>query len=169
MSFQSVSLELAEDIIRSCAANGLRIATAESCTGGLISACLTEIAGSSAVVDRGFIVYSNQAKQDLLGVPSGVLETHGAVSAETAGAMAKGARERAGVDLAIAVTGIAGPGGGSEAKPVGLVHLALATGERFDAVAEVFPGDRQAVRAATLERALRMILAATDQGPQRGG
>ncbi|MEM8949309.1 MAG: CinA family protein [Pseudomonadota bacterium] len=164
MNVSNVSLELAEDIIRACTASGLRIATAESCTGGLIGACLTEIAGSSAVVDRGFIVYSNQAKQDLLGVPSSTLEAHGAVSAETALAMARGAKERAGVDLAIAVTGIAGPGGGSEAKPVGLVHLALAAGERLETVADVFPGDRQAVRAATLERALRMVLAAIDQG-----
>ena len=152
-----VSLKLAADIIRDCTANGLTIATAESCTGGLIGACLTEVPGSSAVVDRGFIVYSNRAKQELLGVPSDILESHGAVSAETASAMAKGARERAGVDLAIAVTGIAGPGGGSASKPVGLVHLALATDSRVDSVRALFPGDRQAVRAATVERALRMI------------
>lgn len=155
-----VSLKLAAEIIGRGAANGLTIATAESCTGGLIGACLTEIPGSSAVLDRGFIVYSNQAKQDLLGVSSDMLEAHGAVSAETAAAMAKGARDRAGVDIAVAVTGIAGPGGGSEAKPVGLVHLALANRARIDRVREVFPGDRQAVRLATLERALRMILAA---------
>lgn len=157
-----VSLKLAADVIERCKVLGLTIATAESCTGGLIGACLTEIPGSSAVVDRGFIVYSNQAKQELLGVPSGTLETHGAVSAETAAAMATGARERARVDLAIAVTGIAGPGGGSDEKPVGLVHLALAADGRLDAVREIFPGDRQAVRAATVERALRMIGAACD-------
>lgn len=162
MHFSTVSLDLAADIVEICTARGQRLATAESCTGGLIGACLTAIPGSSAVVERGFITYSNQAKQDLLGVPSGLLETYGAVSAETAAAMAMGARDRAGVDIAIAVTGIAGPGGGSEEKPVGLVHLALAVDDRVDAVREIFPGDRQAVRAATLERALRMVLTALD-------
>lgn len=160
MTFSTVCLDLADEIIETCAAPGVRLATAESCTGGLIGACLTEIPGSSLVVDRGFITYSNQSKCDLLGVPAAVIETHGAVSAETAEAMARGARKRARVDLAIAVTGIAGPGGGSEVKPVGLVHLALSTETRLEAVREVFPGDRQAVRGATLERALRMILAA---------
>lgn len=162
MGMSDVSLRLAADVIESCRAGGLTIVTAESCTGGLIGACLTEIPGSSAVLDRGFIVYSNRAKQELLGVPSDILEAHGAVSAETASAMAGGARDRAGVDIAIAVTGIAGPGGGSDAKPVGLVHLALATSARVEAVREIFTGDRQAVRMATLERALRMILAAVD-------
>ena len=162
MIMSDVSLKLAADIIRRCTASGLTIATAESCTGGLIGACLTEVPGSSAVLDRGFIVYSNRAKQELLGVPSDVLEVHGAVSDETARAMAQGAGDRAGVDIAVAVTGIAGPGGGSDVKPVGLVHLALAFDARVDAVREVFSGDRQAVRAATLERALRMILTAVD-------
>ena len=162
MTFSTVCLDLADEIIETCAASGVRLATAESCTGGLIGACLTEIPGSSIVVDRGFITYSNQAKCDLLGVPAAVIEAHGAVSAETAEAMATGARERAGVDLAIAVTGIAGPGGGSEAKPVGLVHLALSTETRIEVLHEVFPGDRQEVRGATLERALRMIRAAVD-------
>lgn len=160
MTFSDVNLELAAGIIETCTSLGKRLATAESCTGGLISACLTEIPGSSAVVDRGFVVYSNRAKQELLGVPGDVLEAHGAVSAETALAMAAGACDRAGVDIAIAVTGVAGPDGGSAAKPLGLVHLALATGDHIDAVREIFPGDRQAVRLATLERALRMIDAA---------
>ncbi len=162
MVILDVSLQLAGEIIRRCTASGLTIATAESCTGGLIGACLTEIPGSSAVLDRGFITYSNRAKQDVLGVPEGVLKAHGAVSAETARAMAKGARDRAGVDIVVAVTGIAGPGGGSDLKPVGLVHLALAEGSRIEAVREVFSGDRRAVRAATLERALHMILTALD-------
>ena len=160
MPFSSVSLQLATDIVEIGTAKGLRLATAESCTGGLISACLTEVPGSSVVVDRGYVVYSNRAKQELLGVPSNILETHGAVSAETAAAMATGARDRAGVDMAIAVTGIAGPGGGSEAKPVGLVHLALAAEGRLDARRKTFPGDRHAVRAATLELALRMVFRA---------
>ena len=165
MSFSDTMLERAAGIIDTCTARGLTIATAESCTGGLIGACLTEIPGSSAVLDRGFIVYSNQAKMDLLGVPADLLRTHGAVSAQVGEAMARGARERAGVDLAIAVTGIAGPGGATAAKPVGLVHLALASGDRIEAVREIFPGDRHGVRTATLERALDMIsarLAVTD-------
>lgn len=158
--FSDVSLKLAAEVVAACTDRGLTLATAESCTGGLIGACLTEIAGSSAVLDRGFIVYSNKAKEEVLGVPAAILRAHGAVSAETATAMAKGARELASVDLAIAVTGIAGPGGGSDAKPVGLVHLALASKKRTDAEHDIFPGNRQAVRGATLEQALRMILAA---------
>ena len=157
MSFSAASLDLAGEIVETCAAAGKRLAIAESCTGGLIGACLTEIPGSSAVVDRGFIVYSNQAKCDLLGVPAALLDAHGAVSAEVAAAMATGARDRAGVDIAIAVTGIAGPGGATADKPVGLVHLALAVDDRIDDVREVFAGDRRSVRMATLERALRMI------------
>jgi nicotinamide-nucleotide amidase len=157
MSFPDDCLKLASSIVETFGEAGLTIATAESCTGGLISACLTEIPGSSAVVDRGFVVYSNQAKQDLLAVPTPLLETHGAVSAEVAEAMAAGARNRAGVDVAIAVTGIAGPGGGTDVKPVGLVHLALADESRVDAVREVFKGDRHAVRMATLKQALLML------------
>ena len=157
MVFSDVSLKLAAEVVAASTARGLTLATAESCTGGLIGACLTEIPGSSAVLDRGFIVYSNRAKREVLGVPEAILEAHGAVSTETAAAMAKGARERALVDLAIAVTGIAGPGGGSDVKPVGLVHLALAVGDRVDAEHAVFSGNRQAVRGATVERALRMI------------
>jgi nicotinamide-nucleotide amidase len=157
MPFSDKSLKMAAEIIDACRGLGLTIATAESCTGGLIGACLTEIPGSSAVVDRGFITYSNQAKQDLLGVPADMLEAYGAVSAEVAEAMARGARDRAGVDLAMAVTGIAGPGGATAAKPVGLVHLALAVDHRIDLVRAQFAGDRHAVRIATLERALGMI------------
>ncbi len=160
MPFSDASLKSAARIIAACTASGQKLATAESCTGGLIGACLTEIPGSSAVVDRGFIVYSNQAKIDLLGVPAALLDAHGAVSAEVAAAMAGGACERAGVDLAIAVTGIAGPGGATPGKPVGLVHLALAVDSRIEAHREVFRGDRSAVRQATLARALAMILEA---------
>src|SRR5690606_23911427 len=105
---------------------GLTIATAESCTGGLIIGTLTEIAGSSAAVDRGFITYSNQAKTDLLGVPAELIAQVGAVSREVAIAMAEGALARSPADLAVAVTGIAGPGGGSTDKPVGLVHFGAA-------------------------------------------
>jgi nicotinamide-nucleotide amidase len=110
-------------------ARGLKIATAESCTGGLIIATLTDLAGASDVVERGFVTYSNAAKQTLLGVPAATLNEFGAVSAQAATAMVQGALTRAPVDLAVAVTGIAGPGGGTPAKPVGLVHLAAASRE----------------------------------------
>jgi nicotinamide-nucleotide amidase len=111
-------------------ARGLKVATAESCTGGLVAAALTDIAGSSDVVDAGFVTYSNDAKQNMLGVPGTVLAAHGAVSRETAEAMAKGALVRTGVDLSVAITGVAGPGGGSAEKPVGLVHCAAARANR---------------------------------------
>ena len=111
----------------SAARASLKIATAESCTGGLVAGALTEIAGSSDVVDRGFVTYSNEAKHEMLGVPVATLEQHGAVSRETAEAMARGALGRATADLAVAITGIAGPGGGSPEKPVGLVHFAAAS------------------------------------------
>ena len=109
-----------------CRARGLKVATAESCTGGLVAAALTDIAGSSDVFDRGLVTYSNEAKQEILGVPPATLTKHGAVSAETAAAMAQGTLARSRADLAVAVTGVAGPGGGSADKPVGLVHFAAA-------------------------------------------
>jgi nicotinamide-nucleotide amidase len=109
-----------------CRAHGLLVATAESCTGGLVAGALTEIAGSSDVVDCGFVTYSNSAKQRLLGVSAATLNRHGAVSAETAAAMARGALRNSQADIAVAITGIAGPGGGSKEKPVGLVHFAVA-------------------------------------------
>src|SRR6516225_8261649 len=105
---------------------GRRLATAESCTGGMVAARLTDIAGSSDVVERGFITYSNEAKMELLGVPKALIADHGAVSAHVARAMAEGALAHAPVDLAVSITGIAGPGGGSERKPVGLVYFGLA-------------------------------------------
>jgi nicotinamide-nucleotide amidase len=113
-------------VLEHCRARGLTVATAESCTGGLVAGALTEIAGSSDVLDRGFVTYSNAAKQAMLGVPAAILERHGAVSRETAEAMARGALANAPADLAVAITGIAGPGGGSAEKPVGLVHFAAA-------------------------------------------
>lgn len=158
MTFSKDSLHLARQVIDICAARKLRLASAESCTGGLISACLTEISGSSAVVDRGFVVYSNQAKHDLLGVPVDLIEQHGAVSEEVARAMAQGAVEHAGVNLAVAVTGIAGPGGGSAEKPVGLVHMALCLEGDVDHVRRVFAGDRQRVRDRTLHSVLNQII-----------
>jgi nicotinamide-nucleotide amidase len=116
----------AKRVLDACRAGGLMVATAESCTGGLVAAALTEIAGSSDVVDRGFVTYSNAAKMAMLGVLPETLEANGAVSRQTAEAMAQGAVAQSNADLAVAITGIAGPGGGSAEKPVGLVHFAAA-------------------------------------------
>jgi nicotinamide-nucleotide amidase len=110
-----------------CKSKHLMVVTAESCTGGLVAAALTNIAGSSAVIDRGFVTYTNEAKQEMVGVPEATIEQYGAVSRETAEAMAKGALAHAAADLAVSVTGMAGPDGGTASKPVGLVHFAAAT------------------------------------------
>jgi nicotinamide-nucleotide amidase len=152
----------ASQIIAGYRARGWMIATAESCTGGLIAGALTEIAGSSAVVDRGFVTYTNQAKMDLIGVSAKTLETFGAVSKETALQMASGALMRSGAEVAVAVTGIAGPSGGSMEKPVGLVHLALKTRSGGIDHREMQYGDigRDQVRLATVRTALDMLMAA---------
>lgn len=117
----------ARRVLDLCRARGLHIATAESCTGGLVASALTEIAGSSDVIDCGFVTYSNEAKHKLLGVPTATLNRHGAVSRQTALAMAKGALNHSQADLAVSITGIAGPGGGSKRKPVGLVYFTAAS------------------------------------------
>ncbi|TAJ59354.1 CinA family protein [Brevundimonas sp.] len=150
---------LARQVIEAAAARGLTIATAESCTGGLVAGALTAIAGSSAVVERGFVTYSNAAKTDLLGVPADLIETHGAVSEPVARAMAEGALARSPVQVAVAVTGVAGPGGGSPDKPVGLVHFA-AVGPAGAIHAEHRFGDpgREAVRLDSVRVALRLLL-----------
>lgn len=137
----------------------LKIATAESCTGGLIAASLTEIPGSSDVFERGFVTYSNEAKTEMLGVPAGLIAEHRAVSEPVARAMAEGALAHSSADIAVAVTGIAGPGGGSAEKPVGLVFIGAAR-KGVSAIAErhVFPGDRVEVRRATVMRALAVLL-----------
>ena len=137
---------------------GLRLATAESCTGGLVAALLTEVAGSSDVVECGFVTYSNEAKMEMLGVMQETLTAHGAVSRETAEEMALGALTHSRADVAVSITGIAGPGGATPTKPVGLVHLATARqGHVLQAVHEVFPGDRSAVRLAALRQALGLL------------
>jgi nicotinamide-nucleotide amidase len=118
--------DAAKRVLELCRARGLLVATAESCTGGLVAAALTEIPGSSDVVDCGFVTYSDEAKQAMLGVPAATLKRFGAVSAQTAKAMAAGALKNSRADLAVSITGIAGPGGGSKQKPVGLVHFAAA-------------------------------------------
>ena len=141
-------------------ARGLRLATAESCTGGLIAAACTANAGSSDWFERGFVTYSNEAKTEMLGVPAALIAEHGAVSAEVARAMADGALARSNADLAVAVTGVAGPGGGSKDKPVGTVWLAsVRTGRPAQAELLRLQGDRAAVRAQTVERALRRLQA----------
>jgi nicotinamide-nucleotide amidase len=155
--------KLAEQVLARCRAKNLMLATAESCTGGMIAAALTDIAGSSDVVERGFVTYSNLAKTELLGVHADLIARVGAVSEEVALAMASGALAHAPVDLAVAVTGIAGPGGGSAEKPVGLVHFGLARrGGTLRAEHHVFPGDRDAVRRATVERGLQMLIEAAE-------
>ncbi|HET6519394.1 MAG TPA: CinA family protein [Geminicoccaceae bacterium] len=167
MTFPDASLALARRVLAACEARGLRLATAESCTGGLIAACLTEIAGSSTVVDRGFVTYDNRAKEEMLGVPADVLARAGAVSEEAARAMAEGALARAPVDVAVAVTGIAGPGGATPTKPVGLVHLAAAVrGGAMLHERRVFAGDRRAVRQASLDAALELVLRALGEPAQ---
>ncbi|MBC2859495.1 CinA family protein [Stappia sp. 28M-7] len=135
------------------------LATAESCTGGLIAGALTEIAGSSSAVERGFVTYSNEAKSDMLGVPADLIARVGAVSREVAIAMAEGALAASRADVTVAVTGIAGPGGGSAEKPVGLVHMALAAKGLSTHHKELRFGDigRSGVRLATVERALAAL------------
>jgi len=146
-------------VLDACRLRGLKVATAESCTGGLVAAALTDVAGSSDVVDRGFVTYSNQAKQDMLGVSSEILRDHGAVSRQTAEAMARGAITRSDADLAVAVTGVAGPGGGSADKPVGLVHFAAASRSGILTHREIGYGDigRGEVRRKSVLQALGML------------
>lgn len=156
---------LARRVLDLCRARGLRIATAESCTGGLVAAALTEIAGSSDVVDCGFVTYSNEAKQKMLGVPAATLKRHGAVSRETAAAMAKGALKNSPADLAVSITGVAGPGGGSKRKPVGLVYFAAANRDgrlvarrrRFGKIG------RSNVRSRSVVQALELLEALAEQ------
>ena len=138
----------------------LLVATAESCTAGLIAGAITEIAGSSAMFDRGFVTYSNEAKREMIGVANATLKAHGAVSRPTAIEMAEGAIGNSGANISVAVTGIAGPGGGSDEKPVGLVHLAAARTGHATLHREMRYGDigRSAVRLATVRTALEMLM-----------
>ncbi|MDX3929399.1 MAG: CinA family protein [Shinella sp.] len=152
--------ESARRIVGDFTARNFMVATAESCTGGLIAGALTEVSGSSAVVDRGFVTYSNLAKEQMLGVDPATLSAHGAVSRETALEMASGALSRSQATLSIAVTGIAGPGGGSAEKPVGLVHLAAAHADGRTLHREMRYGDvgRHRIRLATVRTALEMLV-----------
>ena len=148
----------AETLIADCRAAGIHLATAESCTGGLIAAALTAVAGSSDVVDRGFVTYSNEAKNELLGVPMGLINAVGAVSGPVARLMAEGALARSRADITVAVTGVAGPGGGSVEKPVGLVWFGIAQrGRPVHGESHIFPGDRAAIRQATVAKAFALV------------
>jgi nicotinamide-nucleotide amidase len=168
MYFSKQSLELARAVVAAAKGNNLTVTTAESCTGGLIAACLTEVPGASTVFMRGFVTYANVAKTDLLGVPEALLAEVGAVSEEVARAMAEGALDRAGADIAVSATGIAGPGGGTPNKPVGLVHMAAARrGLETLHQASVFAGDRQAVRAQAVDAALALLLRQAETAPAR--
>jgi nicotinamide-nucleotide amidase len=152
---------LASRVIAENKAAGRRLALAESCTGGLVSAALTEIAGSSAVLDRGFVTYSNEAKRDILGVPDDILDTFGAVSAATAWAMAQGALQRSNADVALSISGIAGPEGGTDMKPVGLVVFArcIRGSEEVEAEERQLDGSsRDAVRRQAALVALELLL-----------
>jgi nicotinamide-nucleotide amidase len=160
--------ELAAKVLDACRARGLTIATAESCTGGLVAALLTSIAGSSDVFERGFVTYSNAAKSEAIGVSANLIEQHGAVSAEVARAMAEGALSHSRADLAVSITGIAGPGGGSSAKPIGLVFVGFARrGEMSGRTQRHLFEDRgrEFIRNETVHSALSLLLAkATESG-----
>ena len=151
--------ELARKLVKLCADEGVKLATAESCTGGLVGGALTSVPGSSAVVERGFITYSNDAKIEVLGVDALALEQFGAVSAEVAAQMARGAVEFSHADLAVSVTGIAGPDGGTDEKPVGLVYIGIATRAGTSMHYKCnFNGDRESVRLQAVAEALRLLL-----------
>jgi len=155
-------IDRARALLDACRVRKIMLVTAESCTGGLVAATLTEIPRSSDVVERGFVTYSTEAKEELLGVPRDMLEIHGAVSEPVARAMAEGALKRTSkAGLSVSITGIAGPGGATPTKPVGLVFIAVAQrGRNSMCERHIFPGDRRAVRVASVEHALALLLQA---------
>lgn len=157
--YPSDILNLAASVVAAARASGLKVATAESCTGGLVAGALTEIAGSSDVFERGLVTYTNDAKTSVLGVAPALIEEHGAVSEPVARAMAEGALAHSSAQAAVAVTGVAGPGGGSEAKPVGLVHFAVARVGRATVHHEARFGalGRSGVRQESVRQALAML------------
>lgn len=162
--FPPALLSEAEALLQSLRQRKLMLCTAESCTGGLIAGLLTEIAGSSDIVERGFVVYSNEAKMSLLGVPASVIDLHGAVSEACARAMAEGALKNSRADIAVSVTGIAGPGGGSAEKPVGLVHFGCASrhGPTVHRRYVFDKADRSEVRLRSVAAALDLVRAQLD-------
>ena len=151
---------LAREVIEAYSAAGKTIALAESCTGGMVAAALTAIPGSSIAFERGWVTYSNASKCEELAVPSGLIATHGAVSREVAEAMAIGARAKAHCDCAVSITGIAGPGGGSVEKPVGLVWFGVSSAASTNSHTRTFKGDRGEIRAAATDYALQLALSA---------
>lgn len=159
----SLAFTLITEVNEKLRARGMKVATAESCTGGMIGAAMTDIAGSSDIFDRGFITYSNESKHEVLGVSNDTLRDHGAVSAETAAEMVTGALRHSRADIAVAVTGIAGPGGGSFEKPVGTVYIGYALrGGPPVTTRHIFDGDRESVRRQTVQAALQYILTAIE-------
>lgn len=156
----------AEKLVSTLTEKKMTCATAESCTGGGVGYAITGVPGSSAVFMGGIISYDNSVKRGILGVPEDVLATKGAVSSECAAAMADGARRQLKTDLAVSLTGIAGPGGGSTEKPVGLVWFGLASASGITTEKMVFPGDRDAVRSAAIEHALKLLLSSAARGLQ---
>ncbi|HAH09081.1 MAG TPA: damage-inducible protein CinA [Alphaproteobacteria bacterium] len=163
--FSATIDDLSRQVLAEARARGIKVVTAESCTGGLVGGALTDIAGSSDVFERGYITYSNVAKMQVLGVPDDILKDHGAVSMQCASAMAHGALRAAAAGASVAITGIAGPGGGSAAKPVGLVHFAAATPSHKVITLEKRFGDagRTMVRLLSVETALGLLLSAIRQ------
>ncbi len=155
-------VELAGRLQASCVARRLTVATAESCTGGLVAHVLTEVPGSSAYVRGGVVAYADEVKRGLLGVPDEILHAHGAVSAQVAVAMAEGVRERLGTDLGVGVTGVAGPDGGSDAKPVGLVYVAVAGPGAVTVRRFLWQGDRSANKRDSARVAIEMLLERAD-------
>lgn len=164
MPDDSEFVPLVAELAERCETRGLRVVTAESCTGGWIAKVLTDRAGSSGWFDRGFVTYSNAAKQDMLGVEATLIDNPGAVSREVVEAMARGALVRASADLAVAVSGIAGPDGGSADKPVGTVWFAWAQADALRSACECFSGGREAVRRATVRLALEGLVHSAGNG-----
>ncbi len=163
-------VELAERLQGRCLGRSLTVATAESCTGGLVAHLLTEVAGASGYVVGGVVAYADRTKRAILGVPAALLEAHGAVSAQVARAMAAGAREHLAADFAVAVTGIAGPGGGTEAKPVGLTYVAVAGPDGIEVRRHAWTGDRGENKRASARAALELLLEVVERsGDPEGG
>lgn len=157
--FSDALCEKANRILAACKQHGLRVATVESCTGGLLSAILTELPGSSDMFTHGFVTYANAAKEQMVGVPKKLLDDNGAVSEPVARAMAEGGLSASGADVVIAITGVAGPGGGSDAKPVGTVHLACAVKGGATTHRKMhYTGDRSAIRLSAVDTALDMLM-----------
>ena len=161
-------LELAERLQGICLGRSLTVGTAESCTGGLVASAITDVSGSSGYFRGAIVAYADEAKRDLLGVPDDILAAHGAVSAQVARAMAVGARDRLGVDLAAAVTGIAGPTGGSETKPVGLTYVAVADADGIEVRRHQWTGDRAANKIASAVAVLELIAGRAERAAGAG-